>query len=152
MSDTEKNYLSTFQKKAKKKHFKKVSKVAFFLPDAGSWLYHEKEYMIIVSDGDIDPPGIKVARRQVNGDLKKQALNNYKDLLNATPLVQGMSESLALDLKIVADKISRSEFKRLTSLQIDFKGEERSKDHYLEAIEEFLKNCHYPGGKMHNVL
>ncbi len=143
----EKKYLSILQKKSKKKPLKKVSKAGFFLPGAGSRQYHEKEYMIIVSDGDIDPPSVKVTKRSVNSGLKKQVLNKYMHLLNEAPHFDGMSESVALDLKIIADNVSRSKFKKLTSLNLDIKGEERSKYHYLEAIEEFIKDCRYPGGK-----
>ena len=145
----EKNYLSVLQKKSKRKHTgKHVPQESFFLPEIGSRFCHEKEYMIIISDGDIEPHGIKVARRrQETAALKKQALNKYKYLLNESPSIEGVSLSIALDLKIIAHKISRSDLKKLTSLKLDIKGEERTKEYYLQAIDQFIKNCSHTGGK-----
>lgn len=48
---------------------------------------------------------------------------------------------------MVAGKIALSSMKELTSLALDIKGEERSKEYYLEEIEKFIGGCKYPGGK-----
>ena len=102
--------------------------------------------MVIVSDGDIEPSDTTVARRLPNIASKKQALNKYKYLQSATPHYQGISQSIALDLKIITYNISRSESKKLTSLKLDIKGEERPKEFYLQAIDNFIKDCRHPGG------
>lgn len=131
-------------KKQSSKEERKVSRSSLVLPEVGSRLYHQKEFMVIVSDGGINPPGVEVARRlPADENLKKNLKRHGKYSRN----FQGLSRSANLDLNMVADKIALSSVKELKSLALDIKGEERSKAYYLEAMEEFIGHCQYPGGK-----
>ena len=95
--------------------------------------------MIIVSDGDFNPEGISVVRRLPNPNLK----GLEKKYENASPrYIQGFSQSVALDLKIIANKISH---RQLMSQEYDITGKERSRKYYLQAIEEFINNCDQSG-------
>lgn len=96
--------------------------------------------MIIVSNGDLHPPYVEVARR-LPGDesLKKNSRKH--------PLFEGLALSANLDLNVVANKIALSSVKELTSLALDIKGGERSKAYYLQAVVKFIECCQYPGGK-----
>ncbi len=111
-------------------------------------LCYEKEFMVIASDGDIEPSGVEVAKRQVNPTLRKQALNKHENLQNVPPNFQDVSQSTAFDLKIITHKICHSKLIKLTSLKLDIKGQERSKEYYLQSIETFLENCQDPGGNI----
>lgn len=141
----EAQYLRVLQKKSKSRG--KTPHESFVLH--GSRLCRETEYMVIVSDGDIQPQGVDVVRRKHDATLRKQALNKHKDLLSLSPAFNILSDPAAIDLKIITHNILLSKFKDLTSLKLDVKGEEREKGHYLKAIEEFIKNCRYNGGKMY---
>lgn len=141
----ESEYLTILQRKPKKKQLskKKISRLSFVLPEVGSRLYHEKEFMIIVSDGDLHPPYVGVARRLPGDESLKKNLRKH----GKYPLFEGLTLSANLDLSVVANKIALSSMKKLTSLKLDIKGEERSKAYYLQAIMEFIECCQYPGGK-----
>lgn len=146
----EQDLLHSIQKKSKKIRMqssgtpKEVSRSSVVPPEVGSTLYRQNEYMIIGSDGDIQPPGVTMARRLANEDLKKHVLT---DMHKSESDTHGLSEVATLELEVITDKIALSKWKKVTSLKMDIKGSEKSKEHYLEAIEGFITNCHYPGGK-----
>ena len=145
MSDLETEYLHILQKKSKSREGKPHES---FFGHLGSRVSRENEYMVIVSDGDIQPRDVNIAKRNYDANSKKQAVNKYRNLLSSSPTFQELSESTAFDLKIVTHGISLSKSKHLKSLKLDIKGKEREKGHYLDAIREFIKNCRYRGGKM----
>lgn len=146
--EREENFLTKLRRKSRKKRSnkekRKVSRASLVLEDVGSRLYHQKEFMIIISDGDVDASGVEVARRlPVPEDEDLSLMKHGKHTQN----FQGLSQSARLDLTVIASKVALSSMKELTSLALDVKGEERSKAYYLEEIEKFIENCKYPGGK-----
>lgn len=149
----EQDLLHSIQKKSKKIHMqssgtpKEVSRLSVVPPKVGSTLYRQNEYMIIGSDGDIQPPGVTMARRLANEDLKKHVLTDMHKSESGLSDTHSLSEVATLELEVITDKIALSEWKKVTSLKMDIKGSEKSKEHYLEAIEGFITNCRYPGGK-----
>lgn len=139
----EHGYLSALQKKSRGHLARDHPSQSSSSIIAGSRVYAGKEFMIIVSDGDVDPPGVTVVKRGVDEILRKTVLNKHlNDSLNFNEL----SQSAALDVKTIANKIDRSKHKYLTSLKLDVAGEERPKEYYLQAIENFIQNCKQPGG------
>lgn len=149
----EQDLLHSIQKKSKKIHMqssgtpKEVSRSSVVPPKVGSTLYRQNEYMIIGSDGDIQPPGVTMARRLANEDLKKHVLTDMHKSESGLSDTHSLSEVATLELEVITDKIALSKWKKVTSLKMDIKGSEKSKEHYLEAIEGFITNCRYPGGK-----
>ena len=123
----EDKYLDILRKKSKRRHFGKEVSQKRTVFTHGSMLCYEKEFMIIVSEGNIGPSGVTLAKRQVNDTVMKQALNNYEELQSVLPDFQGVSQSTAFDLKIITHKISCSELIHLSSLKLDIPGEERPK-------------------------
>lgn len=151
MSPAEKEAFLVLQKRAKQKHHGKDLKKDYQSSPsasvvAGSRLYHDKEFMIIISDGDVHPPGVSVCRRKVDEKYVTEILNRKQ--ANETLNIQGLSQAAVLDLKTIAGKIARSEHKELTSLKLDITGDEKPKQYYLDAIDVFIRECKQPGGKL----
>ena len=103
------------------------------------------EEMILVSVGSEFPAGVQVQTRVKNPALAERAVQTYGHL---PPIVTGLHEEAAADLIATACLRLQSPSVDLVRLCLDVPGKQCSKEYYMKSIEEFLKNCQHPGGKL----
>ena len=125
----------------------------FFLESRGINYYMKRgevhgntsERMILVSVGSEFPAGIKVQHRVPNPALADRAVSTYGCL----PLiVTGLHKEAAADLMATAGVTLQTPNADLVRLCLDVPEKQRSKQYYLNTIEEFLKHCQKPAGKL----
>lgn len=112
----------------------------------GSMYCLETEYMVILSDGDIDRHD--VARRKINKSSEMQTLKEHESLLEDQKHEfqnTSTSKSVILDVQIIKRNIRCSQHRKLGQnlVKLDIKSKEKSRKYYLEEIEEFMKESHY---------
>ena len=101
--------------------------------------------MILASVGSEFPAGIKVQPRVPNPTLADRAVSTYGCL---PPIVTGLHKEAAADLMATASVMLQMPNADLVRLCLDVPGKQRSKQYYLNTIEEFLKHCQKPAGKL----
>ena len=101
------------------------------------------EVMILVSVGSEFPAGIQVQPRVRNPALAKKAIDLHSRL---PPRVTGLHAEAAADLMARASLRLQDCCSDLVRLCLDVPGKQRSKEYYLNTIEELFKNCQQPAG------
>ena len=102
------------------------------------------ETMILVSVGSEFPAGVNVQHRVPDAALADRAVKTYGHL----PLtVTGLHQEAAADLMARVSLRLQTSNTDLVRLCLDVPGKQRSKQYYLNTIEEFLKHCQKSGGK-----
>ena len=102
------------------------------------------ETMILVSVGSEFPAGIKVQHRLPNPAIAERAVDTYGRL---PPIVAGLYKEAAADLMATASVVLQAPNTDLVRLCLDVPEKQRSKQYYLNTIEEFLKHCQKPLGR-----
>jgi len=102
-----------------------------------------RESLILVSEGSEFPAGVQVQPRERNPALAKRAVQTYGHL---PPIVTGLHEEAAADLMARASLRLRDCCTDLVRLCLDVPGKQRSREYYLNTIEEFFKDCQQPAG------
>ena len=101
------------------------------------------EVMVVVSVGSECPAGVSVQPRVRDRALTKRAFRTHGHLPWA---VTGLHEEAAADLMAWASLKLQDSSRDLVRLCLDVPGKQRSKQYYLNTIEEFLKHCKQPLG------
>ena len=96
------------------------------------------ETMILVSVGNELPVGKVVHPRIKNPTLAKKAKQMYGSLPFIVP---GLHEEAAADLMATATLELRAPNSTVVKLYLDVPMMQRSKQHYLNKIQEFLQHC-----------
>ena len=104
------------------------------------------EVMILVSVGSEVPAGVQVQPRVRDPALAEKAIQTHGQL---PPIVTGLHEEAAADLMATASLRLQDSSGDLVHLCLDVPGKQRSKEYYLNTIEEFLKHCQQPVGMLH---
>ena len=105
------------------------------------------ETMILVSAGSEFQSDIQFKRRVRNPAMAEKAINWY-GRLPTIPIT--LQEETAADLMARASLILQDTTSDLVRLCLDVPGKQRSKQYYLQAIEEFFKNCRETFGMLIN--
>ena len=103
------------------------------------------EVMVVVSVGSECPAGVSVQPRVRNRALTERAFQTHGHLPST---VTGLHEEAAADLMARASLLLQDFTKDLVRLCLDVPGKQRSKQYYLNTIEEFLKHCKQPLGML----
>ena len=101
------------------------------------------ETMILVSVGSEFQSDVPVECRVQDPAMVEKAINRHGHL-PTTPIT--LQEETAADLMARASLILQDTTSDLVRLCLDVPGKQRSKQYYLQAIEEFFKNCQEPVG------
>ena len=103
------------------------------------------EVMVVVSVGSECPAGVSVQPRVRDPVLAERAFQTHGHLPST---VTGLHEEAAADLMARASLNLQDSTKDVVRLCLDVPGKQRSKQYYLNTIEEFLKHCKQPGGML----
>ena len=103
------------------------------------------EVMVVVSVGSECPAGVSVQPHVRNRDLTERAFQTHGHLPST---VTGLHEEAAADLMARASMLLQDSSHDLVRLCLDVPGKQRSKQYYLNTIEEFLKHCKQPVGML----
>ena len=103
------------------------------------------EVMVVVSVGSECPAGVSVQPRVRDPALAERAFRTHGHLPST---VTGLHEEAAADLMARASLELRDSSGDLVRLCLDVPGKQRSKQYYLNTIEEFLKHCKLPVGML----
>ena len=103
------------------------------------------EVMVVVSVGSECPAGVSVQPRVRDRALAERAFQTHGHLPST---VTGLHEEAAADLMATASLRLQDSTKDVMRLCLDVPGKQRSKQYYLNTIEEFLKHCKQPGGML----
>ena len=103
------------------------------------------EVMMVVSVGSECPAGVSVQPRVRNPALAERAFQTHGHLPSTVP---GLHEEAAADLMAMASVQLHNSTLDLVRLCLDVPGKQRSKQYYLNTIEEFLKHCKQPAGML----
>ena len=103
------------------------------------------EVMMVVSVGSECPAGVSVQPRVRDPALAKRVFQTHGHLPST---VTGLHEEAAADLMARASLELRDGTGDLVRLCLDVPGKQRSKQYYLNTIEEFLKHCKQPAGML----
>ena len=103
------------------------------------------ETMVVVSVGSECPAGVSVQPRVRDPDLAERAFQTHSRLPST---VTGLHEEAAADLMARASMQLQDSSHDLVRLCLDVPGKQRSKQYYLNTIEEFLKHCKQPLGML----
>ena len=106
------------------------------------------ETMILVSVGSEFPAGKVVHQRKQNCALAEKAKQMYGSLPFIVP---GLHEEAAADLMATATPELKDPNSTVVKLYLDVPMMQRSKQYYLNKIQEFLQHCKYQVG-MYNKL
>ena len=104
------------------------------------------EVMILVSVGTEFPASVQVLPRVRDPALAEKAIQTHGRL---PPIVTGLHEEAAADLMARASLKLQDPCSDLVRLCLDVPGKQRSKEYYLNTIEEFFKHCQQPQGMLH---
>ena len=103
------------------------------------------ETMVVVSVGSECPAGVSVQPRIRDRALAERAFQTHGRLPST---VTGLHEEAAADLMARASMQLQNCARDMVRLCLDVPGKQRSKQYYLNTIEEFLKHCKQPGGML----
>ena len=103
------------------------------------------EVMVVVSVGSECPAGVSVQPRVRDRALAERAFRTHGRLPSA---VTGLHEEAAADLMARVSIELQDSSHDLVRLCLDVPGKQRSKQYYLNTIEEFLKHCKQPAGML----
>ena len=103
------------------------------------------ETMVVVSVGSECPAGISVQPRVRDRALAEKAFQIHGRLPST---VTGLHEEAAADLMAMASMYLQCPTVDVVRLCLDVPGKQRSKQYYLNTIEEFLKHCKQPVGML----
>ena len=103
------------------------------------------EVMVVVSVGSERPAGVSVQPRVRDGALAERAFQTHGRLPST---VTGLHEEVAADLMARASLLLQDSAVDVVRLCLDVPGKQRSKQYYLNTIEEFLKHCKQPAGML----
>ena len=101
------------------------------------------EVMVVVSVGSECPAGVSVQPRVRDRALAERAFQTHGRLPST---VAGLHEEAAADLMARASLMLQRPTTDVVRLCLDVPGKQRSKQYYLNTIEEFLKHCKQPVG------
>ena len=101
------------------------------------------EVMVVVSVGSECPAGVSVQPHVRDRALAERAFQTHGRLPST---VTGLHEEAAADLMARASLMLQRPTTDLVRLCLDVPGKQRSKQYYLNTIEEFLKHCKHPVG------
>ena len=101
------------------------------------------EVMVVVSVGSECPVGVSVQPRVRDPALAERAFRTHGHLPST---VTGLHEEAAADLMAKASMQLQDSSHDLVRLCLDVPGKQRSRQYYLNTIEEFLKHCKQPLG------
>ena len=101
------------------------------------------EVLVVVSVGSECPAGVSVQPRVRDRALTERAFQTHGHLPST---VTGLHEEAAADLMARANIELQDSTSDLVRLCLDVPGKQRSKQYYLNTIEEFLKHCKQPLG------
>ena len=107
------------------------------------------EVLVVVSVGSECPAGVSVQPRVRDPALTERAFQTHGHLPST---VTGLHEEAAADLMARANIELQDSTSDLVRLCLDVPGKQRSKQYYLNTIEEFLKHCKQPLGMYMYVL
>ena len=107
------------------------------------------EVMMVVSVGSECPAGVSVQPRVRAPALAERAFQTHGHLPST---VTGLHEEAAADLMATASLLLQDFTFDLVRLCLDVPGKQRSKQYYLNTIEEFLKHCKQPLGMLTEYL
>ena len=103
------------------------------------------ETMVVVSVGSECPAGVSVQPRVRDPALAEKAFQTHGHLPST---VTGLHEEAAADLMAMASMYLQCPTVDVVRLCLDVPGKQRSKQYYLNTIEEFLKHCKQPVGML----
>ena len=103
------------------------------------------EVMVVVSVGSECPAGVSVQLRVRDRALAERAFQTHGRLPST---VTGLHEEAAADLMARASMLLQDSCVDVVQLCLDVPGKQRSKQYYLNTIEEFLKHCNQPAGML----
>ena len=106
------------------------------------------EVMILVSVGSELPPGVKVQSRVKDPARAEKAIQTHGLLPQK---VTGLHKEAAADLMAAASLRLQSSTSDVVRLCLNVPEKQRSKQYYLETIENFFKDCQQPVGMLHPV-
>ena len=101
------------------------------------------EVMVVVSVGSECPAGVSVQPRVRDRALAESAFQTHGRLPST---VTGLHEEAAADLMARASIELQDSTSDVVRLCLDVPGKQRSKQYYLNTIEDFLKHCKQPLG------
>ena len=103
------------------------------------------EVMVVVSVGSECPAGVSVQPRVRDPALAERAFQTHGRLPST---VTGLHEEVAADLMATISPDLQDSTSDVVRLCLDVPGKQRSKQYYLNTIEEFLKHCKQPAGML----
>ena len=103
------------------------------------------EVMVVVSVGNECPAGVSVQPRIRDRALAERAFQTHGCFPST---VTGLHEEAAADLMARASMQLKHPTVDVVRLCLDVPGKQRSKQYYLNTIEEFLKHCKLPVGML----
>ena len=103
------------------------------------------EEMVVVSVGSECPADVSVQPRVRDPALAERAFQTHRRLPST---VTGLHEEAAADLMATASLRLQDSTNDVMQLCLDVPGKQRSKQYYLNTIEEFLKHCKQPLGML----
>ena len=103
------------------------------------------EVMVVLSVGSECPAGVSVQPRVRDRPLAERAFQIHGRLPST---VTGLHEEAAADLMARVSLELQDSAVDLVRLCLDVPGKQRSKQYYLNTIEEFLKHCKQPVGML----
>ena len=104
------------------------------------------EVMVVVSVGSECPAGVSVQPRVKDRALAERAFRTHGRLPST---VTGLHEEAAADLMAtISPDLQDSSTGDVVRLCLDVPGKQRSKQYYLNTIEEFLKHYKQPLGML----
>ena len=103
------------------------------------------EVLVVVSVGSECPAGVSVQPRVRDRALAERAFQTHGHLPSP---VTGLHEEAAADLMATVSLVLQDSTSELVRLCLDVSGKQRSKQYYLNTIEEFLKHCKQPEGML----
>ena len=103
------------------------------------------EVMVVVSVGSECPAGVSVQPRVRDQALAERAFQTHGRLPST---VTGLHEEVAADLMATISPDLQDSTSDVVRLCLDVPGKQRSKQYYLNTIEEFLKHCKQPAGML----
>ena len=106
------------------------------------------EVMILVSVGSEFPAGVPVQPRVKDPALAEKATKTHGHL---PPIVTGLHEEAAADVMATVSLRLQDITSDLVRLCLDVPRKQCSKQYYLNAIEEYLKNCQQTHSMLHPI-
>ena len=125
-------------------HFVVSRGIRYYMKNGGTG-GNTGEVMVVVSVGSECPAGVSVQPRVRDPALAERAFQTHGRLPST---VTGLHEEAAADLMAKVSLQLQDSSVDVVRLCLDVPGKQRSKQYYLNTIEEFLKHCKQPGGML----